>query len=177
MQCNCKCNSLVTSFPSHQVSIFTHTHSVHFSAFSLHNPPCVTSHQHTPHHGYNAVAGKRGSVAPAAIYCTQIGTCSRQNRSKRWESWNIVGPYIPYGLFQTTGEMCAKSGSDRFRNVDLCQVQTNIQTLIFIRLLLLLLLLLLLGQRVRTFIYVWLHDATGISTWVWNLVCHSEGGT
>jgi hypothetical protein len=26
MQCNCKCNSLVTSFPSHQVSIF-HTHT------------------------------------------------------------------------------------------------------------------------------------------------------
>ena len=29
--------------PSHQVSIFTHTHSIHFSAFSLHNTPC-TSH-------------------------------------------------------------------------------------------------------------------------------------
>jgi len=40
----------------------------------------------------------------------------------------MVGPYIPYGLFQTTGEMCAKFGSDRFRNVDLCKVQTNIQT-------------------------------------------------
>jgi hypothetical protein len=61
MQCNCKCNSLVTSFPSHQFSIFTHTHSVHFSAFSLHNPPCVTSHQHMPHHGYNAVAGQCGA--------------------------------------------------------------------------------------------------------------------
>ena len=57
MQCNCKCNSIVTSFPSYQVSIFTHTHSVHFAAFSLHNPPCVTSHQHTPHHGYKAAAG------------------------------------------------------------------------------------------------------------------------
>jgi len=38
-----------------------------------------------------------------------------------------VGPYIPYGLFQTTGDMCAKFGSDRFRNVDLYKVQTNIQ--------------------------------------------------
>jgi len=43
-----------------------------------------------------------------------------------------VGPYMPYGLFETTGEMCAKFGSDRFRNVDLYKVQTNIQTFIFI---------------------------------------------
>jgi hypothetical protein len=28
--------------------------------------------------------------------------------------------------------MCAKFGSDRFRNVDLYKVQTNIQTFIFI---------------------------------------------
>ena len=41
MQCNYKCNSLVTSFPSYQVSIFIHMDSVHFSAFSLRNPPCV----------------------------------------------------------------------------------------------------------------------------------------
>jgi hypothetical protein len=27
MQCNCKCNSLVNSFPSHHVSISTHTHA------------------------------------------------------------------------------------------------------------------------------------------------------
>jgi hypothetical protein len=132
MQYNCKCNSLVTSFPSHQVSIFTHTHSVHFSAFSLHNLPCVTSHKHTPHHGYNAVAVQRGSVASAGIYCVQICIRSGQNRPKMWERWNIVGPYIPYGLFQTTGEMCAKFGSDRFRNVNLYMVQTNIQTFIFI---------------------------------------------
>jgi hypothetical protein len=46
--------------------------------------------------------------------------------------WNIVGPYVSYGVFQTTGEMCAKFGSDRFRNVDLYKVQTNIQTFIFI---------------------------------------------
>ena len=37
-----------------------------------------------------------------------------------------MGPYVPYGLFQTTREMCAKFGSDRFRNVDLYKVQTNI---------------------------------------------------
>jgi hypothetical protein len=39
-----------------------------------------------------------------------------------------LGPYIPYGLFQTKGEMCAKFGSDWFSNVDLCKVQTNKQT-------------------------------------------------
>jgi hypothetical protein len=61
MQCNCKCISLVTSFPSHQVSIFTHTHSVYFSAFSLCDvtPAC-------PHHD---IKQKWCSVAPAAIYC------------------------------------------------------------------------------------------------------------
>jgi hypothetical protein len=47
---------------------------------------------------------------------------------ERWGRWNIVGPYVSYGLFQTTGEMCAKFGSDRFRNVDLYKVKTNIQT-------------------------------------------------
>jgi hypothetical protein len=41
---------------------------------------------------------------------------------------NIFGPYIPYGLFQTKGERCAKFGSDWFRNVDLYKVQTNKQT-------------------------------------------------
>ena len=43
-----------------------------------------------------------------------------------------MGPYVPYSLFQTTGERCAKFGSDRFRNVDLYKVQTNKQTFIFI---------------------------------------------
>ena len=32
---------------------------------------------------------------------------------------------MPYGLFQTTGETCAKFGSDRFRNVDLYKVHTH----------------------------------------------------
>jgi hypothetical protein len=39
-----------------------------------------------------------------------------------------VGPYVLYSLFQTTGGMCAKFGSDRFRNGDLYRVQTNKQT-------------------------------------------------
>jgi len=41
----------------------------------------------------------------------------------------MFGPYIPYGLFQTKG--CAKFGSDWCRNVNLCKVQTNKQTLSF----------------------------------------------
>jgi hypothetical protein len=53
-----------------------------------------------------------------------FSTCPQQNRSKRS---NIVGPYIPYGLFQTKGEMRAKFGSDWFRNVNLYKVQTNFQ--------------------------------------------------
>jgi len=36
-----------------------------------------------------------------------------------------VGPYIPYDLLQTKGETCAKFSGDRFRNVDLYDVQTN----------------------------------------------------
>jgi hypothetical protein len=34
-----------------------------------------------------------------------------------------LGPYIPYGLFQTKGQMSAKFGSDWFRNVNLYKVQ------------------------------------------------------
>jgi hypothetical protein len=43
-----------------------------------------------------------------------------------------VGPYIPYDPLQTKGEMCAKFGSDRFRNVDWYKFHTNKQTFIFI---------------------------------------------
>jgi hypothetical protein len=38
---------------------------------------------------------------------------------------NILGPYIPYGLFQTKEELCAKFGSYWFRNVNLYKVQTH----------------------------------------------------
>jgi hypothetical protein len=54
-----------TSFPSHQVSIFTHMHSVHFARIfyalrTVHITP-VTSHQHALQHGYNAVAKQCGA--------------------------------------------------------------------------------------------------------------------
>ena len=38
IKCNCSCNSVFTSFLSHQVSIFTHLHSFHFSALCMHYP-------------------------------------------------------------------------------------------------------------------------------------------
>jgi hypothetical protein len=59
----------------------------------------------------------------ARIQREETGT--RQIRSKRL---NILSPYISYGFFQTKGEMCAKFGSDLFRNVNLYKVQTNKQT-------------------------------------------------
>ena len=68
------------------------------------------------------------TLAPAAIFRARIGTHSRQSTSKRWEIWNIVGPYIPYDLPQTKGVTCAKFGSDRSRNVDLYKFHTNKQT-------------------------------------------------
>jgi hypothetical protein len=39
---NCNCNSLFTCFLSHQVSIFKHMHSVHFSASFMHYPYSMT---------------------------------------------------------------------------------------------------------------------------------------
>ena len=70
----------------------------------------------------------RMTLAPAAIFCPGIGTRSQQKRSKRSKRSDVMGPYIPYGLFQTKGEMCTKFGSDWFRNVNLYKVQTNKQT-------------------------------------------------
>jgi len=75
----------------------------------------------------------RGTLALAAIFRVQIGTRFRQNTSKRWESWNIVGPYIPYDLLQTKGETCAKFGLDQFRNVDFYKFHTNKHSSLYIR--------------------------------------------
>ena len=57
MQCNCKGNSLFTSLPFHQVSISTHMHSVHFSAFSVHYAQCTSRPWRHTSTGYNAAAG------------------------------------------------------------------------------------------------------------------------
>jgi hypothetical protein len=54
----------------------------------------------------------RMTLAPAVVFCPGIGNRSRQRRSKRSRKSKLLGPHIPYGLFQTKGEMCAKFGSD-----------------------------------------------------------------
>jgi len=112
----CKKNA---SLLSHQVSIFTHMHSVRFSAFSVHYPLCKTLPVRTRNcrllrchvrdvtqtrAAITDITLSRMTLAPAAIFCLGFGTRSRKKGSKRS---NIVGPYIPYGLFQTKGEMCA----------------------------------------------------------------------
>jgi hypothetical protein len=51
-----------------------------------------------------------------------------QNDKKVHKGKEKLGPYIPYGLLETNGEMCAKFDSDRFRNVDLYKVQTHTLT-------------------------------------------------
>jgi hypothetical protein len=57
----------------------------------------------------------RMTLAPATIFCPGIGTRSRQKRSKRS---NIVGPDIPYDLFQTKGGDVCKVW---FRLVQKCE--------------------------------------------------------
>jgi len=63
---------------------------------------------------------------------------SAQHRARSWERrwerskrYKILGLYIPYSLFQTKGEMYAKSGWDQFRNMNLYKVQTYKQTFSF----------------------------------------------
>jgi hypothetical protein len=60
--------------------------------------------------------------------CTQDSALDpdRRGRKGRKRS-NIVGPYIPYNILQTKGEMCANFGWDWFRNVDLYKFHTNKQ--------------------------------------------------
>jgi hypothetical protein len=48
----------------------------------------------------------------------------KEKGPKRSKRLRISGPYIPYGLFQTEGETCAKFGSDRFKNVNLYKFHT-----------------------------------------------------
>jgi hypothetical protein len=123
MQCNCKCNLLFTSSRFIRF-LFSQTcipslFRVFYALRTVHITP-VTSHQHAPQHGYKAVAGQ----CSTGSYLLRRNLHPVPTKSvEKLERWNM-----PYGLFQTTGEMCAKFGSDRFRNVDLYKVQTNIQT-------------------------------------------------
>jgi hypothetical protein len=124
--------------------VFILVHSVHFSAFWMHYPYCTTPSVRTRNcrllrHFRDVtltparitdITLSRKTLAPAAISCRGFGTRFRRRRSKRS---NIFGPYIPYGLFQTKGEMCAKYGSDWFRNVNLYRYKlTNKQIFSFV---------------------------------------------
>jgi hypothetical protein len=82
-------------------------------------------------HGYKGIAENgRASNHIVPVILQWLLKKERPKRSR------FSGPYIPYGLFQTKGEPCAKFGSNWFRNVDLYKVQkTNIenkQTFIYI---------------------------------------------
>jgi hypothetical protein len=121
------CKSLFTCFLSDQVFIFTHMLSVYYSAFCMHYPRCNTLPVRTRNcrllqrHFRDVtltparitdITLSRMTLVPAAIFCRRISTRSRQRRSKRSKMANILGPYIPYGLFQTKGEMYAKFGAE-----------------------------------------------------------------
>jgi hypothetical protein len=83
-------------------------------------------------HGYKGIAenGRTGShLVPMILQCPPSPNEKGPKRSKRSR---ISGPYIPYGLFQTKGETCAKFGLDWFRNVNLYKFHKYKQTFIFI---------------------------------------------
>jgi len=83
----CKKN---TSFLSHQVSIFTHVRSVHFSAFSMHYPQCKTLPVRTRNSSATTsfrdvtqtraaitdITLSRMTLAPATIFYPGFGTRS-----------------------------------------------------------------------------------------------------
>ena len=99
-------NSLFTCFTSHQVFIFTHMLSFHFSAFFMHYPRCNTFAVRTRncrllqrHFRDVAITParitditlSRMTLAPAAIFCPGMSTRSRQRRSKRSKRLKILG--------------------------------------------------------------------------------------
>ena len=132
MQRNCKYNSLFTFFPSHQVSISTHMHSVHFSTFSMHYAQCTSHLWHHTNMGYNAVAGDSGAGS-------HLPRTNRQSLLTKYVE--KVGKLKYCGSIHTLqpppdqgGDMCKVW----FRSVQKCRFvlvpykQTNKQTFIFI---------------------------------------------
>jgi hypothetical protein len=71
----------------------------------------------------------RKCLAPAAMLCPGFCTLSLGRKSKSRKEPNIFGPYIPYGLFQTKGEMCAKFGSEMWICTRYKQTNKNEQNL------------------------------------------------
>ena len=117
--------------------------AVIFFAFSTHHPQSTTRAVRmcsAPRRRVRDVTRTRVGVTDITLwviprgagsyFCAASCRPSQRKRSKSWGRWNIVGPYVSYGLFQNTGETCAKFGSDRFRNVDLYKAQTNKHTYI-----------------------------------------------
>ena len=70
--------------------------------------------------------GKRSRRQPSCAH--DSAAAPKEKGPKSSKRSRISGPYIPYGLFQTTGETCAKLGLDRFRNGNLYKVHTYIHT-------------------------------------------------
>jgi hypothetical protein len=138
LESKCSCNLLFTSFLSHQVSIFTHLHSVYNSALSMHSARRFNAQ-------VSSATSRITLGASVVCYITDITLsqwllgwqpCCAQDSAlapdRRWgkcrKGSNTVGPHIPYDRLRTKGETCAKFGWDRFRNVDLYKVQTNKET-------------------------------------------------
>jgi len=101
--------------------------------FFMHYPWCNTLALRTlncrtntcRNHGYNAVADD--SCAGSHLLSWNRHPLATK-KVRKVEKVKILGPYVPYGLFQTKGEMCTKFGSDWFKNVNLYKVQPNKQT-------------------------------------------------
>jgi hypothetical protein len=106
--------------------------SVNFSAFFMHYTWCNTLALRTlncrtntcRNHGYNAVADD----SCAGSHLLSWNRHPLATKVRKVEKVKILGPYVPYGLFQTKGEMCTKFGSDWLKNVNLYKVQPNKQT-------------------------------------------------
>jgi len=80
-------------------------------------------------HGYNAVEDDLRRQ-PFRAEDSAFAPDEKGQKSRKSQTYCICteGPYIPYSLFQTKGEMCAKFGSEWIRSVNLYKVQTNKQT-------------------------------------------------
>jgi hypothetical protein len=72
-------------------------------------------------HGYNALAEAPDSCSHLLRSIWHTLATEEVEKVGKME---YCGSIRTLGLFQTKGKMCAKFGSDRFRNVNLCKVQT-----------------------------------------------------
>jgi hypothetical protein len=111
---------LLYTIPANQL-LTTPTHTSPLRSSANTSPRLYRTAQN---HGYQSVA----EYSSAAILSPGLCARSPENDEKRSKGSKIVGSYIPYGLFQTKGELCAKFGSDWFRHVNLYKVQTHTHT-------------------------------------------------